>query len=530
MKEEGRASNLHTKTIKNINKKIQEFQRYFERIWNGVKPLGKLFHTNSRGYLYDTGTNKLIGCDEMIFLLLKKLLSMNIAQAISEFVLENGCEQFLYAANAVKNAIEKENVLLALKAELFDLSEHSLNYKDLIDSSLEILFLEVTERCNLGCGYCVYNEPVKYKRNHGSKDMPPVIAHSAIDYLEKHSYKREKVAISIYGGEPLLQYPLIKSCVKYAGSIIKKREIDFSITTNATLVTPEIAEYFYKNNFNVFASIDGPSDSHNLYRKYPKGNGSYKDSIRGLKNLISAYGESSKGKISLSMVYAPPFSGKRIDRIAELWDEEPWLPKDIGIHITYPSSGTIPLTKISKSEIEEDQNLRQWAFDKFKNKYIGKGDSHPIADSIMNRNFAQLMQRSLFHESFDRYTMNGCCLPGVKRLYVSVDGNFHVCERIATDAPTIGNIYSGIDLDVVKKVYIDGYEEISLPLCSTCWAVRLCSSCYTDVFKNGKLDMETKSNHCVYLKDSQEQLLEHFCTLLELKPDGLNYLYDFGLT
>jgi uncharacterized protein len=516
--------------MKDIEKEIQIFQSYFVKIWDGAKPLARLFRTASRGYLYDTGSNKIIGCNEMVFSLLEKFLSMEIEQAICEFVLENGREQFLFAANTVKNAIEKENVLLAKKAEQFDLSEHYHNYEELIESSLEILFLEVTELCNLCCGYCVYNDHVKYKRDHGKRNMELSAAYRAIDYLNKHSFRRNKVAICYYGGEPTIRFPLIKSCVKYSRSIIKNREIEFSITTNATLVTPEIAEFFYKNDFSVFASIDGPEEINNSYRKDSNGDGSYKNSIRGLKNLIDAYGGTSKNKISLSMVYTPPFSSKRIDRIAELWDEIPWLPKNIGIQITYPNTGSIPVNSISKNEIEEDRDLRQWAFERFRDKYIGKGDSHPIADSIMKRNLAQLIQRPLFHENFDRYYLNGCCLPGVKRLYVSAGGNFHVCEKIASEAPTIGDIYSGIDIDVIKEVYIDGYEKISLPLCSTCWAVRLCSSCYTDVFKKGELDLETKSNNCIHIKKTQERLLEYYCLLMEKNPEGLNFLYDFELT
>ncbi len=513
-----------------IDNEIRILQAYFQKIWEDGKPLAILFRTDSRGYLYDTGSNKILGCNDIVFNLLDKFLSSEIENSISEFVLKNGKEHFLYAADTIKNAIEKENLLLTKKAARFDLSDHYRNYEELIDSSLEILFLELTENCNLRCGYCVYNDYVTYRRDHGNNNMELSVAHRAIDYLNKHSFKRDKVAITFYGGEPMLQFTLIKSCVEYAGSNIKNREIDFSITTNATLISREIAEFFSKNNFIVFVSVDGPEDIHNDYRKDTNGEGSYERSIRGLKYLVDAYGESSKDKIRLSMVYTPPFSGKRIDRIADLWEEIPWLPNGINLNITYPGPGSIPAKKVSKTDTEEDKDLRQWAFEKFRDKYMGKGDSHPIADSIMESNLAQFMQRPLFHEPFERYYLNGCCLPGVKRLYVSTGGNFHLCEKISSDAPTIGDINTGIDVDTIKKVYIDGYKRLSLPLCSRCWAVRLCSSCYTDVFKNGKLDSETKKNNCILERNSLEQLMKQFCTLMDLKPDGLNYLYNFELT
>ena len=520
-----------TQTDEKSNTRCQ-YRRYvdfFSRIWGEQKPLAKLFRTTSCGYLYDTGSNKIIGCNEIVFNLLENLFSKKIEQAISEFVSEKGMEHFLYAADTIKNAVETENLLLTRKAEQFDLSDHFQNYEELIDSSLEILFLEVTENCNLRCDYCVYNDFIPYRRNHGKSNMELSLAKRAIDYLNEHSYKRKNVAINFYGGEPLLQFNLIKSCIDFAEANIKNREIDFSITTNATLISPEIAEFFFRKNLNVFVSIDGPEDIHDDYRKDANGVGSYKRSIRGFKYLIDAYGEQADNKISLSMVYTPPFSGKRIDRISELWEEIPWLPKNTSLNITYPSRGSIPVTRASKTVISEDIDLKQWAFKKFLDKYLEKGDSHPIADSIMEKKLAQLIQRPIFHEPFDHYYLNGCCLPGVKRIYVATDGKFHLCEKIPSNSPTIGDIDSGVDIDIIKRVYIDGYLKISIPLCSRCWAVRLCTSCYTDVFKNGTLDSETKKKNCISEKYSQEQLMEQYCTLMELKSGGLNYLYNFEL-
>ncbi|NIM11489.1 MAG: hypothetical protein GTO45_16335, partial [Candidatus Aminicenantes bacterium] len=110
------AEGLNSKTMgiqaaENSDKEIKKFQTFFNRLLSGPKPLAKLFRTDQSGYLYDTGTNKIIRCDEPIFQLLENLLSMEEEQAVADFLANHDRETFLYAAGTIKNAIETENIL-----------------------------------------------------------------------------------------------------------------------------------------------------------------------------------------------------------------------------------------------------------------------------------------------------------------------------------------------------------------------------------------------------------------------------------
>jgi uncharacterized protein len=502
------------------------FENYLNEKWGTSKPLVKLFRTDSRGYLYDTGTNKILGCHEYVFHLLERLLITENSQAIQAYVSEYGMEPFHYAAETIKSAIENESILLEMKASHFELLSHDQNYEDLIDSSLEILFLEVTENCNLRCGYCVYNCNVKDSRDHGSGKMTLSTAYQAIDYLKTHSFKRDKVAVAFYGGEPLLEFPLIQACVEYAKSNLEI-DIDFSITTNGTLLTHEIAMFFYENDFDVFVSIDGPEEIHDRYRIDAVGNGSFSRSINGLKELIKTYKDLAQEKINLSMVYTPPFSGQRIDRVSKLWEELPWLPRGISLNITYPRPGTLPGETLANESQVENKSLQDWAFEKFLDWYTEKGESLPMVKSIIEADLAKLMQRPVFKTPHNNYSLNGCCIPGVKRIYVATDGKFHACERIDTNAPTIGDVRSGIDFHGVENTYIEGYKKMSAPVCSTCWAARLCSSCYIDAFDDGRFEIDEKNNKCNVIRYSQEKIMKYYCTLIEREPSGLDYLYDY---
>jgi len=317
--------------------------------------------------------------------------------------------------------------------------------------------------------------------------------------------------------------------VPYASSLINDKPLSFSLTTNATLLAPEMADFFKNNNFSLLISIDGPKEIHDKCRKDLKGDGSFERVINGLHCLFDTYGEAFIEKVHLNMVYTPPWSSQRLNRLIQLWDEIPWLPRNIRLNISYPSRGTLLPEKFLPNNNSEDKNLQEWSYEVFKAKFQGKNNSNPIANYVMERNMASIMKRLIYTEPLERYALNGCCIPGVRKLFVSVDGTFHLCERICSDAPAIGNVHSGLDMEVIKKIYIDEYTRVITPNCSRCWAVGLCRNCYIDAFNNGKLDIKNRVNQCTVEKQSLERLLTYYCSLMEQYAQELKYLYDYEL-
>jgi uncharacterized protein len=512
------------------NMAVSQYIDYFINLWKGEKPIAKQFKTSANGYIYDTGTSKILKCKPHVFSLLECFLSFDVEEATNEFIIKHSEEQYIDAANIIKSAIENEGVLLSIGASHFGLGDHYGDLKALYDSKLTILQLEVTERCQLRCRYCLYNNTYQSARNHGNRDMSLSIAYKAIDYFKKHSYKSDMRAVTFYGGEPLLRFDFVKSCIIYAKSVFLGTTVEFSITTNGALITPEIANFFLENNVNVVVSIDGPKDIHDSYRKDIHGNGSFDKAAAGLKILVDAYEVKAESKISLSMVYAPPYSEARIQRIASMWDELPWLSKNIDVNITYPAEGTITPEIFKEVDLIEDKNLGEWANDNFEKKYMGLDAGHSISNSIVEKKLAILMQRSIFHEPFDKYYLNGCCVPGLRKIFTTVDGTFRVCEKLTSEAPNIGNVFTGLDLETIKNTYINEYEKISLPNCSKCWGIRLCDLCYIRAFEAGNLDAHKKSKFCHGQLNLKQRLIEFLCYLLELNPKGLNYMYDFQLS
>jgi len=520
------AVNRSTVECKGAGKEYKKYVSLFNEVWNDHKPLAKLFRTARSGYLYDTGTNKILECNELVFELLQTLYTSGVESTVQSFLDKHGNDAFLQAAEEIVNGMEKENILKIKKANQFGLSGHFRNIHDILNTTVQSITLEVTQACNLRCLYCIYHGHFKEKRNYGQQEMSLETAQKAIRFLKKHSSKTERTVCGFYGGEPLLRPRFIEQCVDYAKEIFDNRELSFTITTNAVLVTPEIAKFLFKNRFSVTVSLDGPAIYHDRYRKDAEGNGSFERTLNGLKLLVVAYGEAAKGKISLHMVYTPPYSEKKIDTIDTFLKEVEWLP-EINVRSVYPTDGTIPQEMLTAGDLTHNKNLTEWAVEKYGVDYK---QSVPIVKRMVENRFARLSQRYIFKEPIDWFHLNGCCLPGQRKNYIAVDGSIHVCEKISTQSPCIGHVDTGFDLETLK-VYIDHYVEASLPDCSGCWAIRLCDICYISAFnENGEFYLERKRKYCKANLKTQEQALTDFVALVGKNPDGLDYLYQYDLS
>jgi uncharacterized protein len=126
--------------------------------------------------------------------------------------------------------------------ERFDLSNFLANH-------CRQLMLEITERCNLRCSYCIFSQGYSHFRKHGSGSLSSVVAKKAIrDFLDRSVGSN---AISFFGGEPLLEFSLLQDIVEFAieyGEKIGKKPV-FALTTNGTLLMPSIANYLIERNF-----------------------------------------------------------------------------------------------------------------------------------------------------------------------------------------------------------------------------------------------------------------------------------------
>src|SRR5260370_9622502 len=128
------------------------------------------------------------------------------------------------------------------------------------------------------CHYCYeYGEDKVATPEGKPKFMDFETARSSVDFLLEHSAGRRAIHITFFGGETLMNFPLLKQVVVYANQQAAAQgcTIDFSLTTNATLLTPDIIEFLSEHHIGVTVSMDGPKEMHDHLRLFANGRGSY---------------------------------------------------------------------------------------------------------------------------------------------------------------------------------------------------------------------------------------------------------------
>ena len=104
------------------------------------------------------------------------------------------------------------------------------------------------------------------------------------------------------------------------------------MTTNATLVSDEIADFLMRHDFNIIVSLDGPEELHDANRIMVDGKGSYTKTVQGIKKLLEAEKRWKKeSKISFNMVVSEPDYENKYNRIQEFLDNAEWIPDNIGV-------------------------------------------------------------------------------------------------------------------------------------------------------------------------------------------------------
>src|SRR5579863_4516504 len=143
---------------------------------------------------------------------------------------------------------------------------------------IQTLVMNLTNQCNLSCQYCYEFGADKLATPEGKpKFMDLETAKTSVDFLLAQSEGRRSVHITFFGGETLMNFPLLKQVVAYANerATEQDRHIDFSLTTNATLLTPAIIGFLSENRIGVTVSMDGPKEMHDHLRVFSNGKGSY---------------------------------------------------------------------------------------------------------------------------------------------------------------------------------------------------------------------------------------------------------------
>ena len=158
------------------------------------------------------------------------------------------------------------------------------------NSVVKALCLHVAHTCNLACEYCF----AKQGTYHGKDAMMTLeVGKKAIDFLIEHSGARKNLEVDFFGGEPLVNWRVVKEVVKYARSIEKEhnKNFRFTLTTNGVLINDEVIDFSNKEMHNVVLSLDGRKETNDRFRVNIKGEGSYNTIVPKFQKLVAQRGD-----------------------------------------------------------------------------------------------------------------------------------------------------------------------------------------------------------------------------------------------
>ena len=154
---------------------------------------------------------------------------------------------------------------------------------------VKALCLHIAHTCNLNCSYCFASQG-KY---HGERALMSFeVGKRALDFLVENSGTRRNLEVDFFGGEPLMNFDVVKKLVEYARSIEKEKgkNFRFTLTTNGVLIDDDVIDFSNREMSNVVLSLDGRKEVHDRYRVDYAGNGSWEKIVPKFQKFVEARG------------------------------------------------------------------------------------------------------------------------------------------------------------------------------------------------------------------------------------------------
>ncbi len=390
--------------------------------------------------------------------------------------LANTKEMLPLAMEQLKDKYDKDILLQAMDEITSLIEQESLYSKDFtkeelqknttIQSDMKAMCLHMAHDCNLRCSYCFADKGV-YGGDKGLMSIE--VAKAAIDYLLENSGKKVNVEVDFFGGEPLLNFKVIKQCVVYAKEQEKKysKNVNFTITTNGTIFSKEINEFLQEHMDNIVLSLDGRKSVHDHLRVYPSGKGSYDKVVENIKEIAN----NRQGK---SYFIRGTYTRDNLD----FYEDVKHIYEQLGlkeISIEPVSGGDFTLT-------DEEIAIAMTEYERFAKEYA-KQDDYRFYHFTLN-----------IYNSPCIYKRIAACGAGVDYGAVSPDGKIYACHQfVGEDEFVMGNIYDGVTNTELRETFANN-NVFTKQECPDCWAKYFCSGgCHANAYyTNGDIAIPDK--------------------------------------
>lgn len=462
------------------------------------KPLVKLLRSPNGEYFYDVNRNEIVPIQKESYDYLEKLLEGSESKSTSE----------------VPSEISQLEMSGYLSGNHVKTIEHFYTpfLKDMLKNDLGSLCLQVTQNCNLRCEYCIYSESKNEKqRAHSSGRMSEGTMMRAIDYLQQHSQNAQRITVSFYGGEPLLEFNLIKKAILYAEEEFEGRPLTFNITTNGTLLTKEVADFLFSHNTNISISLDGPKQIHDQHRRM-KSEGSFDRLMHNMNYIVNSYPNEYK-HMNISMVIDPQNS---FNEIISVFDQYPFLREMTLMYSVIDDIYSNESNCYSAQYITESQ-YHSFLGILYELNQLDKDALSAITATEVDDSYESIQKFRPSVTLGEKGAPTGPCLTGHRRLFCDIHGNLFPCERVSEKSKimNIGTLDSGIDSN--KCISIINVAQSTAAQCKDCWAFQFCHQCIRTADGGDHIDSSQRLSHCKNSRQNAEHFLNHLILLDEAR-------------
>lgn len=427
----------------------------------------KNVHTYRQGDLniaYDVNSGSLHVLDDITFTIIQsmeklqeegtELTEESLFEKLREQGVEVRAEELSEVLDEMK-ALQTEGVLFSHEAE-----EKEPHYP--VKPIVKAICLHVAHDCNLRCNYCFAGTGA-FGGHRGLMDLET--GKKAIDFVLEASGHRKHCEVDFFGGEPLMNYRVVKELVHYGKEAAQKRgkTIKFTLTTNAVLLTEEVQEFLEQEEISVVLSIDGRPEVHDRMRPYASGKGSYAEVAPRLQQFARKRPESSPYAVGTYYYARGTYTHYNLD-----FDRDVAHLLDLG------------MKQISLEPVVA-QPSEPYAFQ--------EGDLPEIFQSY-DRLGEELLERRKRGEEFSFFHFNvaleqGPCLPkrlsgcgaGHEYVAISPEGDLYPCHQfVGQEKFKMGSLWAPkTELDPEKVRAFRTAHIYNKPSCCECWARFSCS-------------------------------------------------------
>jgi uncharacterized protein len=361
---------------------------------------------------------------------------------------------------------------------------------------VKALCLHVAHTCNLNCSYCFASQG----KFHGERALMPFeVGRRALDFLMENSGSRRNLEVDFFGGEPLMNWDVVKRLVAYARSVEKEKgkNFRFTLTTNGMLIDEDVIQFANREMHNVVLSLDGRREVHDRFRVDYQGQGSFDRIVPKFQKLVQARGNRNYYMRGTFTHWNPDF----------LQDIEAML--DLGF--TELSMEPVVCAPEDPAALtEEDKGIVMEQYEK-------------LAQKMLERKKAG-KPFTFYHYMIDLesgpciYKRISGCGSGTEYMAVTPWGDLYPCHQfVGEERFRLGSVFEGVTNPGVQEEF-RRCNVYARPDCADCWAKLYCAGgCAANAYHaTGSIsgiyrygcDLFRKRMECAIMLKAAEQALE----------------------